>query len=170
MILDIRSPPNCSQPFILRPLYFALETKENIEKLIVETMHRLSITISSSPAVLWEMLDGFMTDSVSKNLDVEKMVAEMLGSSYWPEHFLCVSHTIEKFDIMCISVLVDIEKKISLRGKIESSYPELRSFFRGKQCIVQCAIVALCKLICPETSGRSSSLSDEFDLLIEKQK
>ena len=170
LILDIQSPPNCSQPFVLRPLYFALETKENIAKLIVETLYRLSITISSTPAVLWEMLDGFMTDSVSKNLDVEKIVAGKLGSNYIPEHFLCVSHTIEKFDIMCISVLVDIEKKISLRGKIESSHPELKSFFRGKQCIVQCAIVALCKLICPDTSGKSSSLSDEFDLLIEKQK
>ena len=92
------------------------------------------------------MLDGFMTDSVAKNLEVEKIVAEILGSSYWPEHFLCVSHTIEKFDIMCISVLVDIENKISLRGKIESSHPELTSFFRDKQCIVQCAIVALCNL------------------------
>ena len=95
-----------------------------------------------------------MTDSVSKNLEVEKIVADKLGSNYWPEHFLCVSHTIEKFDAMCISVLVDIEKKISLREKIESSYPELKSFFRGKQCIVQCAIVALCKLISPDTSGK----------------
>ena len=111
-----------------------------------------------------------MTDSVSKNLDVEKIVAGKLGSNHVPEHFLCVSHTIEKFDAMCISVLVDIENKISLRGKIESSHPELKSFFRGKQCIVQCAIVALCKLIFPDTSGKSSSLSDEFDLLIEKQK
>ena len=119
---------------------------------------------------LWEMIDGYMTDSVSKNLDVEKIVAGKLGSNYAPEHFLCVSHTIEKFDAMCISVLVDIENKISLRGKIESSHPELRSFFRGKQCIVQCAIVALCKLICPDTSGKSSSLSDELDLLIEKEK
>ena len=107
---------------------------------------------------------------VSKNLDVEKIVAGKLGSNHVPEHFLCVSHTIEKFDAMCISVLVDIENKISLRGKIESSHPELKSFFRGKQCIVQCAIVALCKLICPDTSGKSSSLSDEFNLLIEKQK
>ena len=170
LILDIRSPPNCSQPFVLRPLYFALETKENIAKLIVQTLYRLSTTISSTPALLWEMIDGFMTDSVSKNLDVEKIVAGKLGSNHVPEHFLCVSHTIEKFDAMCISVLVDIENKISLRGKIESSHPELKSFFRGKQCIVQCAIVALCKLICPDTSGKSSSLSDEFDLLIEKQK
>ena len=46
LILDIRSPPNCSQPFILYPLYFALETKENIANLIVDIMHRLSITSS----------------------------------------------------------------------------------------------------------------------------
>ena len=169
LILDIRSPPNCSQPFVLRPIYLALESKENIAKLIEETLHRLSNTIGSCPAVLWEKLDGFMTDSVSKNLEVEKIVADKLGSNYWPEHFLCVSHTIEKFDAMCINVLVDIEKKISLREKIESSHPELKSFFRGKQCIVQCAIVALCKLISPDTSGKSSSLSDEFDLLIEKK-
>ena len=30
LILNIRSAPNCSQIFVLRPLYFALETKENI--------------------------------------------------------------------------------------------------------------------------------------------
>ena len=94
----------------------------------------------------------------------------MLGTNYMPPHFLCVSYTIEKFDIMCISVLVNIENKISLRENIESSYPELRSFFRGKPCTVQCASVALCKLICPDKSGRSSPLSDEFDLLIAKQR
>ena len=113
LILNIRSAPNCSQTFVLRPLYFALETKENIAKLIVNTLYRLSTTISSTPAVLWEMFDGLMTDSVSKNLDVEKLVAGKLGSKHIPDHFLCVSHTIEKFDIMCISVLVDIEKKIT---------------------------------------------------------
>ena len=59
------------------------------------------------------MFDGLMTDSVSKNLDVEKLVAGKLSSKHIPDHFLCVSHTIEKFDIMCISVLVDIEKKIT---------------------------------------------------------
>ena len=38
LILNIRSAPNCSQTFVLRPLYFALETKENIAKLIVNTL------------------------------------------------------------------------------------------------------------------------------------
>lgn len=71
---------------------------------------------------------------------------------------------------MCLSVLIDIEKTIALREKLESANPRLKPFFRGKQCIVQCAIVALCKLITPDVSGRSSSLSGAFDLLLEKEK
>ena len=85
-----------------------------------------------------------------------------------PPHFLCSSHTSEKFDSMCVSVLVYIEKTIGLREKLESANPQLKSFLRGKPSVVQCAIEALCKLITPEVSGRSSSLSDEFDLLLEK--
>ena len=38
LILDIRSPPNCSQPFVLRRIYLALESRENIANLIVNTL------------------------------------------------------------------------------------------------------------------------------------
>ena len=109
-----------------------------------------------------------MTDSVTKNLDVLPLVAASLDSSHIPPNFLCVSHTTLKFDIVCLNVLVDIEKKISLRQTLESSCPELRSFFRGKKCIVQCSINALIKFISMDTSTKSSLLVDEYDLLVEK--
>ena len=110
-----------------------------------------------------------MTDSSTKNLYVLPLVADSLYSSHIPPNFLCLSHTTLKFDIVCINVLSDIEKKISLRQTLETSTPELRSFFRGKKCIVECAINALTKLISMDTSGKSSSLADEYDLLVERE-
>ena len=141
----------------------------NIARLIVETLNRLAITVKSTPKILWELIDGIMTDSVTKNLKVEHLVAEMLGSKHIPRHYLCTAHTSEKFDGALLAVLATIERKISLREKLESSNPQLKSFYRGKKCIVECAFVALCKLITPDVSAKSSSLSDEFDILIEKE-
>ena len=110
-----------------------------------------------------------MTDSVSKNWKVEHLVAKKLNSNHIPDHYLCNAHTSEEFDKMILSVLINIENQISLREKLEASNPQLRSFYRGNTCIVVCALKAICKLISPDTSGKSSSLSDEFDLLIEKE-
>ena len=115
------------------------------------------------------MIDGFMTDSVTKNLNVENLVAEKLSSNHIPLHFLCNAHTSEKFDEMTLAVLTTIEKQISLREKLESSNPQLKSFYRGKKCIVGCALTALCKLISPDKSANSASLSDEFDMFVERE-
>ena len=79
VILNIRSPPNVSTKFRLRPLFFAFEDRQNISKLIVETLHRLSFTVGTTPKIIWELNDGFMTDSVTKNLQVEHRATEELG-------------------------------------------------------------------------------------------
>ena len=78
--------------FTLRPLFAAMEDRENISKLIVETLERLSITVFLTARLLWEMIDGFMTDSVTKNLNVENLVAEKLSSHY----IFCVTHIRQK--------------------------------------------------------------------------
>ena len=59
-----------------------------------------------------------MTDSVTKNLKIENLVAEKLDSAHIPPHYLCNAHTSEKFDAAILSVLVDIEKQISLRQSL----------------------------------------------------
>ena len=99
-----------------------------------------------------EKIDGFMPDSVTKNLDVVGFVAEKLYSPHMPPHLLCVSHTNEKTDRACIDVLSDIERKVGLGRK-------------GSQSIVQCTIVAFCKLI----SYSPSSLEDEYDVMMQKK-
>ena len=169
LILKILSPPNHVNKFTLRPLFFAYEDRLNICRLIVETLHRLALTIKSTPVALWETIYGFMTDSVTKNLNVEQLVADTLESKHVPHHFLCTSHTSEKFDEALLSTISSIEKEISLREKLEASNPQLKSFYRGKRSIVQCALVALTKLITPDASAKSCSLSDEFDALVERK-
>ena len=75
--------------------FFAMEDRENISKLIVETLERLAITISSTARLPWEKMDGFMAHSPTKNLKVEHLVAKKLSSCHIPLHF-CVLHILQK--------------------------------------------------------------------------
>ena len=71
---------------------------------------------------MWEQINAFMTDAVSKNLKVEHEVAQQLGSTHIPYHLLCKSHTCEKFDETNIQTLSVIEGKIGLRKQLEKRY------------------------------------------------
>ena len=122
--------------FELRPIFFAHEDREQISLLLVETMKRLAVAATSSdlPAKkLWENLYAIMTDSVSKNLHIEDLIANSLGSTHKPLHLLCKSHTVEKLDECNLDVLARFEKKVKQREVLESINPRLKSFFRGKK-------------------------------------
>ena len=105
--------------YVLRPLLFAYEDRNQIEELLVETYSRLSVAASVdkqeniTPAALWEKTDAIMTDSVSKNLKIEDLIGESLGSDHWPYHLLCKSHTVEKLDATNLKVLATIEKPVN---------------------------------------------------------
>ena len=132
LILNFISPdPSKKQMINLRPLFFAFENREQIVKLIVETLKRLALTLESVTAKdLWERIDSIMTDAVTKNLNIEKTIAEELNSDYVPYHLLCKSHTCEKFDACNVQTLGDLEAKIKLREQIESREPPLKSYLR----------------------------------------
>ena len=53
-------------------------------------------------------------------------MAEKLGLEYVPPHFLCVSHTNEKFDLVCLNVLCETEKQILLKSKLDTLNPSLK--------------------------------------------
>ena len=79
--------------FSLRPLFFAYEDREKIVRLIVETYIRLALIITSTDKAvsakhLWEKTTAIMTDSVSKNLNIEDGVPDVLKSNYKPYHLL----------------------------------------------------------------------------------
>ena len=75
LILNIHPPLKVSNKFTLQPLFFAFEYRQNISKLIVENLYRLSVTVGTRPRLIWELIDRFMTDSVTKNQQVEHLVA-----------------------------------------------------------------------------------------------
>ena len=156
----------------LRPLFFAFEDRNQIAKLIVESLKRLSAATRSvmTPKKLWESLDAFMTDAASKNLQVEYLVAEMLGSEHIPIHLLCKSHTCEKLDETNIQTLCEIENKINLRKQFEKREPQLKSYLRSSKAVVLAAINALLKLVAQEGDGKTTSLSDTFELILEEDK
>ena len=157
----------------LRPVFFAYEDRENIAELITETYHRLCVAASTKLAEavtakqLWEKTNNIMTDSVTKNLSVENLVAAKLESDHIPYHLLCNAHVVEKFDATNLEVLSGIEEKLKLRERLESINPALRPFFRGKKAIVLAGMNALLKLIAHDKSGNTISLAEEFDILLE---
>ena len=83
-----------------------------------------------------EQFDAYMTDSASKNLQVEYDVAKQLSSKHIQIHLLCKSNVCEKFDATNISALASIESKIGLQEKIEKkrSKSEVISTSEEIQC------------------------------------
>ena len=110
-----------------------------------------------------------MTDSVSKNLKIEDLVAEKLGSKHAPYHLLCKGHVVEKLDASNLDVLAASEERVKLRQHLEAINPALKLFFRGKKTVVVAGILAILMLVSYSKSGNSSSLAEEFDVITERE-
>ena len=87
------SDPKLFKMYTLRALMFAFQEREQITKLILETLARLSSTTGGVATVkcLWKNITAFMSDAVTKNLKVEGLVAERLQSDHIP-YLLCKAH------------------------------------------------------------------------------
>ena len=85
---------------------------------------------------LWENITHIMTDSVSKNLKTEDLVAEKLGCKHIPYHLLCKSHVVEKLGASNLDVLAAFEERVKLRQRLEAINPALNPSFRGKKTVV----------------------------------
>ena len=147
--------------FRLRPLSLAVENRENITKLLVEQLKRLSEAGETTPAALWEKINALMTDSVAKNLHIEELVAATLNSTHIPFHLLCVSHTCEVFDRGNLRVLKDCEEKLKLRELLVARMPALKSFLQNNKSVVLVALEAMNKLV--SNDGHKSSQWELFD-------
>ena len=166
------------QEYQLRPLFFAYEDSEQITNLFIETYKRLSLILNAinnnlsspiTPAALWHKTDALMTDAVTKDLKIKDNIVTALGTTYKPMHLLCKSHTVEALDRSNLTVLYDIEKQVQQREILEGINPSLKPFFRGKKTTVEAGIEALLSLISHDKSGKSSSLSDLFDHICERE-
>lgn len=128
--------------FYLRSLYFSIEDRANIVRLVVETYERLAaaasiaMNVTISAKMMWEKTDCIMTDSVSKNHYIGPLVAKALESNHVPKHLFCKSHTVEALDRANLNTLSQVEKTLELRKKFEEINPSLRSFFRGKKTVM----------------------------------
>ena len=102
----------------------------------------------------------------SKNLKIEDLVAEKLGSKHIPYHLVCKSHVVEKLDTSNLDVLAAFEERVKLWQRLEAINPALKPFFRGEKAVVVAGIQAILKLVSCDMSGNSSSLAEEFDVII----
>ena len=81
---------------------------------------------------LWKKTDAFMLNTVAKNLEIEKT-----ARNDKPDHILWKSHTVEKLDRLNLPVLNKLEKDTKLRDKFEYVNSAVKSYFRGKDAIVE---------------------------------
>ena len=94
---------NDGKKFRIHTLTMAVETRENITSLLVNTLKRTSIVSGTDSKELLEKISALMMDSVAKNLLIEEQIANTLMSDYIPFHLLCVLHTYEVFDkVICL--------------------------------------------------------------------
>jgi len=156
--------------FPLRALTFAYEDREQIKSLVLQTFQRLATATSNiaTSKMLWGKVDAFMTDAVSKNLKVEYLVAVELQSDHVPLHLLCKAHTCEKLDDCNETTLMKMEQRLAVRTTIEKREPRLKSFIRKSKTVVKVAIQALLQLVAKGGDGKTTSLADEFDLVLEE--
>ena len=99
--------------------FLHFEDYANITDLIIETLEQLVLTGSEvfsqdlTAKTLWENIDNFMTDSVTKNLETENYVTEKLQRHYTP-HNLYKAHVVEKCDETNLKMLSNIKIQLQL--------------------------------------------------------
>ena len=154
----------------------AAEDRENIINLLEETFRRVSV---ATPIKLreevdvvkevWEKVTFFSTDAVSKNYKVGEGLAERFNSTHVPIHVWCKSHTVEGLDRASLKVLSTcLEGPLNLRSGMEAINPNLHPFFRNST-VVQAGMTALLKLVTPDSTSNSCSLSVPFERLCIEQ-
>lgn len=119
---------------------------------------------TGTTANLWKKTDAFMTDAVSKNLEVKKLVPSILNSQQQSNEIPCKSSTMDKLDHSNFSVLRNFGKGVKLWNTLESIYQSLNPFFCGKKTIVEPVIAKL--LV---TYNKSCYLADEIDYVVEQE-
>ena len=130
------------QRYVLRPIFFAYETRTQIISLILETLERLAVLVNgndekrTTAEELWERITVIMTDSVEKNLHIEDGIAAALESTHIPLHLLCKAHTVDALDRSNIKVLANLEASLKFREALESINPGVKSFLRGEKSVV----------------------------------
>ena len=159
--------------FDLHPIFMVVEDRDNIISLIEETYRRMATTASIrlgtsvEPKTLWEHTKFLSTDAVSKNHHIGEGVSKRFKSAHVIIHLLCKSHTVEGLDAATLAVLsTHLEKPVNLRSELEAVNPSLRSYFRNTT-VVQAGMKALLKIVTPDKSANSYSLSGEFNRLCE---
>ena len=100
------------------------EDREQITNL---TFGRLIATLQVShdqtlqPKTLWEKVDAIMTDTITKNTEVEETIAKALDSSHIPLYLLCKTYTVEALDKSSLEVLNEIAKSVKQQEIFEKS-------------------------------------------------
>ena len=145
-----------------------------IVKLLVETYECLALLVDSNQGSatakdLWEKTSIVMTDSAEKNLHIEKGIAKELKSNHVPYHFLCKAHTVEALDQSNINALANLEHALKFREALESMNIGMKSFLRGEESVVLCAIKCILSFVSDDKSAASTNQAELFDYILLRE-
>ena len=160
--------------FVLHPLFYAFEDRAQIVKLLVETYEHLALLVDSNQRSatakdLWEKTSIIMTDSVEKNLHIEKGIAKELKSNHVPYHFLCKAHTVEALDRSNITVLANLEHVLKFREALESMNSGVKSFLCEEKAVALCAIKCVFSFVSHDKSAASTNQAELFDYILHSE-
>ena len=83
---------NDGKKFRMYSLSMAVEIRENITLLVVNTLKQISIVSWKDSKELWENISALMMNSDVTNLLIEKQIAKTLMSDYITFLLLCFTH------------------------------------------------------------------------------
>lgn len=98
-------------PFPTLPI--ARETRENLANLKLTLLSLLATCGGVTRQSIWSKVDFTMTDSVSHNKEVEKMVADTLETDHIPAHLLCNVHPSLGFTREILTLFVEIDTTLT---------------------------------------------------------
>ena len=110
-----------------------------------------------------------MTDSVSKNLKIEELVAKALQSNHKLYHLLCKSHVVEAFDFSNLGLLATVEDQLKFREKLTTINPKVRPLLRGSKIVVETGIRSIVNIISHDESASSINQADLFDYILQRE-
>ena len=111
LILKVCSPPNVSNKFTIRPLIFTFEDRQYISKLIIKTLYRLSVTFGTTQKIIWELIDGLITDNLSQTFNYWRVEIRSYSSSL----YLQCSHFQKILQGIVVSFHISWERNIAQR-------------------------------------------------------
>ena len=158
--------PGSRRYFPFPTLPIARETRENLAELKLTLLAILATCGGVSRQLIWSKIDFSMTDSVSHNREVEKMVADTLETEHIPSHLLCNVHPSLMFGREILGLFVEIDTTLT-PDKIYAGFAIMIS--DTQLSVFQNCVDCTLRLVSRDYNHKAWNKAEEFELFMAPQ-